>query len=123
MIRRRKRKRIRGGETEHPVGIIQLTPEEAKVVENDYRQDKGGNLQPKRFSALPEQVRKKFFKNFQVNSQVMKNTSRNAIFMHCLRAHRDEEVSSELIDSKRSVVWQQAQNRMYVQQAIILDLI
>ncbi len=67
--------------------------------------------------------KKKFFKNFQVNSQVMKNTSRNAIFMHCLPAHRDEEVSSELIDSKRSVVWQQAQNRMYVQQAIILDLI
>ena len=43
--------------------------------------------------------------------------------MHCLPAHRDEEVSSELLDSKKSVVWQQAQNRIYVQQAIILELL
>jgi len=68
-------------------------------------------------------IKKKYFKNFQVNSNIMKNASRNAIFMHCLPAHRGEEVSSELLDSERSVVWQQAQNRMFVQQAIILDLI
>ena len=68
-------------------------------------------------------TKKKYFKNYQVNSNVMKYTSKDAIFMHCLPAHRDEEVSSELLDSKRSVVWQQAQNRMFVQQAIILDLI
>ena len=68
-------------------------------------------------------TKKKYFKNYQVNSNVMKYTSKEAIFMHCLPAHRDEEVSSELLDSKRSVVWQQAQNRMFVQQAIILDLI
>jgi len=68
-------------------------------------------------------TKKKYFKNYQINSNVMKYTSKDAIFMHCLPAHRDEEVSSELLDSKRSVVWQQAQNRMFVQQAIILDLI
>ena len=68
-------------------------------------------------------TKKKYFKNYQVNSNVMKYASKDAIFMHCLPAHRDEEVSSELLDSKRSVVWQQAQNRMFVQQAIILDLI
>ena len=68
-------------------------------------------------------TKKKYFKNYQVNSNVMKYASKEAIFMHCLPAHRDEEVSSELLDSKRSVVWQQAQNRMFVQQAIILDLI
>ena len=68
-------------------------------------------------------TKKKYFKNFQVNTEVMSHASKKAIFMHCLPAHRDEEVSSELLDSKRSVVWQQAQNRMYVQQAIILDLI
>ena len=68
-------------------------------------------------------TKKKYFKNYQVNNNVMKYTSKDAIFMHCLPAHRDEEVSSELLDSKRSVVWQQAQNRMFVQQAIILDLI
>jgi Ornithine carbamoyltransferase len=58
-----------------------------------------------------------------VNSEIMKNASKEAIFMHCLPAHRDEEVSSELLDSNKSVVWEQAQNRMFVQQAIILDLL
>ena len=67
--------------------------------------------------------KKKYFKNYQVNSKVMKNANKGAIFMHCLPAHRGEEVSSELLDSKKSVVWQQAQNRMYVQQAIILELL
>ena len=68
-------------------------------------------------------TKKKFFKNYQVNSKVMEMASRKAIFMHCLPAHRNQEVSSELLDSNKSVVWQQAQNRMYVQQAIILDLL
>jgi len=68
-------------------------------------------------------TKKKYFKKYQVNSSVMKNASREAIFMHCLPAHRDEEVSSELLDSKKSVVWQQVQNRMFVQQAIIMDLL
>lgn len=68
-------------------------------------------------------IKKKYFKNFQVNSEVMKDANNKAIFMHCLPAHREEEVSSELLDSKKSVVWQQAQNRMYVQQAIILELL
>tara|TARA_B100001063_G_C16738614_1_gene543466 strand:- start:540 stop:1421 length:882 start_codon:yes stop_codon:yes gene_type:complete len=67
--------------------------------------------------------KKRYFKNYQVNSEVMKSASRDAIFMHCLPAHRNEEVSSELLDSKQSVVWDQAQNRMFVQQAIILDLL
>ena len=53
----------------------------------------------------------------------MKYANKEAIFMHCLPAHRDEEVSSELLDSDKSVVWQQAQNRMFVQQAIILNLL
>ncbi len=68
-------------------------------------------------------AKKKYFKNYQVNSDIMKKASNNAIFMHCLPAHRDVEVSSELLDSKKSVVWHQAQNRMFVQQAIILDLL
>ena len=67
--------------------------------------------------------KKRYFKNYQVNSDVMKNANRDAIFMHCLPAHRNEEVSSELLDSNHSVVWEQAQNRMFVQQAIILELL
>ena len=68
-------------------------------------------------------TKKKYFKNYQVNSNLMKYASDQAIFMHCLPAHRGQEVSSELLDSNRSVVWHQAKNRMYVQQAIILALI
>ena len=67
--------------------------------------------------------KKRYFKNYQVNSEVMKNASKKAIFMHCLPANRNEEVSSELLDSKKSVVWLQAKNRMFVQQAIIMDLL
>jgi len=68
-------------------------------------------------------IKKRYFKNYQVNIDIMKNASKEAIFMHCLPAHRNEEVSSDLLDSNKSVVWEQAQNRMFVQQAIILDLL
>ncbi len=49
---------------------------------------------------------------FQVNAQVMRKTKDSAIFMHCLPAHRDEEVTNEVIDSQKSLVYQQAKNRM-----------
>ncbi len=68
-------------------------------------------------------TKKRYFKNYQVNSDIMKNASKEAIFMHCLPAHRNEEVSSDLLDSNKSVVWEQAQNRMFVQQAIVLHLL
>ena len=43
--------------------------------------------------------------------------------MHCLPAHRDEEVTSEVIDGPHSVVWDQAENRLYVQQSILINLL
>ena len=63
--------------------------------------------------------KKKIFKNFQVNENLMQYTHKNTIFMHCLPAHRNEEVVDSVIDSNKSVVWQQAQNRMFVQQSIL----
>ena len=63
--------------------------------------------------------KKKIFKNFQVNENLMQHTHKKTIFMHCLPAHRNEEVVDSVIDSKKSVVWQQAQNRLYVQQSIL----
>ena len=63
--------------------------------------------------------KKKIFKNFQVNENLMQHTHKKTIFMHCLPAHRNEEVVDSVIDSNKSVVWQQAQNRMYVQQSIL----
>ena len=63
--------------------------------------------------------KKKILKNFQVNENLMQHTHKKTIFMHCLPAHRNEEVVDSVIDSRKSVVWQQAQNRMYVQQSIL----
>lgn len=63
--------------------------------------------------------KKKLFKNYQINEKVMKQARKNAIFMHCLPANRQEEVLDEVIDGKQSIVWEQAKNRMYVQQAIL----
>ena len=62
----------------------------------------------------------KYFKNFTVNKKIMSNASNNAIFMHCLPAKRGKEVTSDVLDSKNSVVLKQAKNRMYIQQAILI---
>ena len=63
--------------------------------------------------------KKKLLNSFQVNRNIMYKAKKNAIFMHCLPAHRNEEVTNEVIDGAQSVVWQQAQNRIYVQQSIL----
>lgn len=66
--------------------------------------------------------RRDVFKNFQVNANLFGHAKLDAIFMHCLPAHRGEEVTDEVIDSPRSVVYLQAENRMHVQKAIMLEL-
>jgi len=57
--------------------------------------------------------------DYQVNDKVMNMVKKEAIFMHCLPAHRGEEVTKEVLDGNKSVVWSQAKNRMFVQQAIL----
>jgi ornithine carbamoyltransferase len=59
------------------------------------------------------------FKNYQVDSHVMAQAREDAIFLHCLPAHRGEEVSSEVIDGPQSQVWEQAENRLHAQKALI----
>ena len=63
--------------------------------------------------------KKKILKKFQVNKKLMNSAKTDAIFMHCLPASRDEEVTSEVIDGKQSVVWLQAFNRIHAQKSII----
>jgi ornithine carbamoyltransferase len=62
------------------------------------------------------------FRSYQVNSELFAGAKRDAIFMHCLPAHRGEEVTNDVIDSPRSVVFQQAENRLHIQKAIMLEL-
>ena len=56
---------------------------------------------------------------FQVNDKLFAVAADDAIFMHCLPAHRGQEVSSEIIDGPRSVVWDEAENRLHIQKAIL----
>ncbi len=67
-----------------------------------------------------EKKRKTDFAAFQVNSDIMKQAKEEAIFMHCLPAHRGEEVTDDVIDSKSSVVFDEAENRLHVQKAIMM---
>ena len=69
------------------------------------------------------QSKLKILKKFQVNDVIMKKAKKQAIFMHCLPAHRNEEVTDSVIDSNKSLVWEQAKNRMYVQQSILYYLL
>ncbi len=64
--------------------------------------------------------KEKYFKNYTVNKKIISNAKNNVIFMHCLPAKRGQEVTSEVLDGKNSVVLMQAKNRMYVQQAILI---
>ena len=59
------------------------------------------------------------FEPFQVNDKLMRQAHPEAIFMHCLPAHRGEEVSAEVIDGPQSVVWEEAGNRLHTQKALL----
>ncbi len=59
------------------------------------------------------------FEHYQVNRKVMDAAHKDALFMHCLPAHRGEEVSAEVIDGSQSVVWDEAENRLHAQKALI----
>jgi ornithine carbamoyltransferase len=63
--------------------------------------------------------RVKIFKPYQVNSQLVKEVKEDYLFMHCLPAHRGEEVTDEVADSKNSVIFDQAENRMHTQKALM----
>jgi ornithine carbamoyltransferase len=64
-----------------------------------------------------------FLPDYQVNAGLMSLAKRDAIFMHCLPAKRGEEVTNDVMDSKQSVVWQQAENRLHAQKALLCMLL
>jgi ornithine carbamoyltransferase len=69
------------------------------------------------------EVRRQAFASYQVDAELMAATGNDALFLHCLPAHRGEEVTAEVIDGARSVVWQQAANRMHAARALIPELV
>ena len=67
--------------------------------------------------------RESAFKGYQVDQKMMSVANSDALFMHCLPAHRGEEVSADVINGKQSVVWDEAENRLHTQKALLLYLI
>ncbi len=70
-----------------------------------------------------QQQRVEAFAAYQVNQSVMAQANDDVLFMHCLPAHRGEEVTAEVLDSRQSVIWQEAENRLHAQKALLELLI
>ncbi|MEI8166450.1 MAG: ornithine carbamoyltransferase [Chloroflexales bacterium] len=67
--------------------------------------------------------RRPVFAPYQVNPALLAHASPDAVFMHCLPVHRDEEVTAEVVDGAQAVIFEQAENRLHVQKALILTLL
>ena len=69
------------------------------------------------------EARKRDFQDWQVDGEMMRAAKKDALFMHCLPAHRGEEVAAEVIDGPQSVVWEEAENRLHTQKALLEFLV
>lgn len=70
-----------------------------------------------------EKERRKAFKGFQVNKEVISYTKENALLLHCLPAHRGEEITSEILEEHSNEIFDEAENRLHVQKAILVKLL
>jgi ornithine carbamoyltransferase len=68
-------------------------------------------------------ARAKLFAPYQVNDELMSRAASDALYMHCLPAHRGEEISAELMDNPNTVIWQEAENRLHAQKALLETLL
>ena len=69
------------------------------------------------------EARKRDFQDWMVDAEMMRAAHKDALFMHCLPAHRGEEVAAEVIDGPQSVVWDEAENRLHTQKALLEFLV
>ena len=70
-----------------------------------------------------QKIREAAFVSYQVNADVMAQANKDALFMHCLPAHREEEVTAEVLEGEQSVVWDEAENRLHAQKALLEALL
>jgi ornithine carbamoyltransferase len=70
-----------------------------------------------------QQQRAALFAPYTVDTELMNNAASNALYMHCLPAHRGEEISAELMDAPDTVIWSEAENRLHAQKALIEALL
>jgi ornithine carbamoyltransferase len=105
-------------ETEKHVQIFHTTAEASKdsdLITTDVWASMGQEEEQK--------ARELAFADFQVDSDVMQQAKDDALFMHCLPAHRGEEVAADVIDGSQSVVWDEAENRLHAQKALLEVLV
>ena len=99
---------------------IELTTDPKKAAEND------DIIVTDTYSSIhnddPKRI-KKFLPKYQVNDKIMDLSKKNAIFMHCLPAKREQEVTTSVIDGPQSVVWNEAENRLHTQKALLSALL
>ena len=69
------------------------------------------------------EARRKAFQGWQVNTELLRAAKKNVVVLHCLPAHRGEEITDEVMESSNSCVWNQAENRLHVQKALLELLI
>jgi ornithine carbamoyltransferase len=93
---------------------IEEAVDDADIVETDVWASMGQEEEAEK--------RRSDFAGWQIDKRAMSLARKNAIFMHCLPAHRGEEVAADVIDGKQSVVWDEAENRLHVQKAIMITL-
>ena len=104
--------------------ILAAAGEHARVVRDPAEAAKGADaVNTDVWASMGQEeeqaLREKAFAGYQVDSALMKLADKNAIFLHCLPAHRGEEVAAEVIDGPQSRVWDEAENRLHAQKAIM----
>ena len=70
-----------------------------------------------------KEKRRRVFKDFQVNKELLKSARLDCLVMHCLPAHRGEEITDDVLDGPNSIAWKQAENRLYIEKALIKTLL
>lgn len=104
--------------------ILQKVHSQAKLIEDPYQACQDADLiVTDVWSSMGQESeqseRETAFANYQVNDDLMRVADKDALFMHCLPAHRGEEVTASVIDGKQSVVWDEAENRLHAQKALL----
>jgi ornithine carbamoyltransferase len=111
-----KAKNIANGKTEVTVTAdAEAAVKNAQVIYTDVWASMGQEEEAK--------IRIPLFEPYQVNEQLLKLADKNAIVLHCLPAHRDEEITDAVIEGSQSRVWDQAENRMHAQQALLASIL
>jgi ornithine carbamoyltransferase len=106
---------------------LQSAGERVQIVENPHEAAVGADLVATDVwtsmgQEKEKQQRLQAFAGYQINNDLMMLAKKDALFMHCLPAHRGEEVTAEVIDGFQSVVWDQAENRLHAQKALLEKL-